>query len=120
MHEEDQPLIFTPLVRRPGVPIPDWLFGPAGVAGLPAPLHTPQGVNVAVSGSLAALLVWHLLAYWQLVAASLILGTTWVFDHPFFILLNFAVGGTWPGAPDATTVFPQTMVIDYVRVYSWQ
>jgi holo-[acyl-carrier protein] synthase len=48
MHEEDQPLIFTPLVRRPGVPIPDWLFGPAGVAGLPAPLHAPQGVNVAV------------------------------------------------------------------------
>lgn len=48
MQEEDQPLIFTPLVRRPGVPIPDWLFGPAGVAGLPAPLHTPQGVNVAV------------------------------------------------------------------------
>jgi holo-[acyl-carrier protein] synthase len=45
---EDQPLLFTPLVRRPGVAIPDWLFGPAGVAGLPAPLHPPQGVNVAV------------------------------------------------------------------------
>lgn len=41
-------MIFTPLVRQPGVAIPDWLFGPAGVAGLPAPLHTPQGVNIAV------------------------------------------------------------------------
>ncbi len=44
-------------------------------------------------------------------------GGTWVFDHPFFIILNIAVGGDWPGAPDATTVFPQTMQVDYVRVY---
>lgn len=48
MNEEDQPLLFTPLVRKPGEAIPDWLFGPRGVAGLPAPLHVPQGVNVAV------------------------------------------------------------------------
>jgi beta-glucanase (GH16 family) len=41
----------------------------------------------------------------------------WVFDHPFFLILNVAVGGQWPGYPDATTVFPQTMLIDYVRVY---
>src|SRR5579885_3499962 len=46
--DDDTPLIFTPLVRRPDVPIPDWLFGPAGIAGLPAPLRTPEGVNVAV------------------------------------------------------------------------
>lgn len=42
---------------------------------------------------------------------------TWVFDHPFFIILNVAVGGTWPGYPDETTVFPQKMLVDYVRVY---
>lgn len=41
----------------------------------------------------------------------------WVFDHPFFILLNVAVGGNWPGSPDHTTTFPQTMLVDYVRVY---
>lgn len=41
----------------------------------------------------------------------------WVFDHPFFIIMNVAVGGSWPGAPDATTVFPQRMLVDYVRVY---
>ncbi len=40
------------------------------------------------------------------------------FDQHFYILLNVAVGGNWPGAPDATTVFPVTMEIDYVRVYS--
>jgi beta-glucanase (GH16 family) len=41
----------------------------------------------------------------------------WVFDHPFFIILNNAVGGDWPGAPDGTTVLPQRLMIDYVRVY---
>lgn len=41
----------------------------------------------------------------------------WVFDHPFFIILNVAVGGGWPGSPDSTTSFPQTMLVDYVRVY---
>lgn len=46
--DNDQPLLFTPLVHRPGEPFPNWLFGPAGVAGLPAALHLPQGVNVAV------------------------------------------------------------------------
>jgi beta-glucanase (GH16 family) len=43
-------------------------------------------------------------------------GNAWVYDHPFFILLNLAVGGGWPGNPDSTTVFPQTMTVDYVRV----
>jgi beta-glucanase (GH16 family) len=44
-------------------------------------------------------------------------GASWVFDHPFFIILNVAVGGGWPGNPDGTTVFPQQMLVDYVRVY---
>lgn len=39
------------------------------------------------------------------------------FDQPFFFILNLAVGGDWPGNPDATTVFPQRMIVDYVRVY---
>jgi beta-glucanase (GH16 family) len=45
-------------------------------------------------------------------------GNRWVFDHPFFILLNLAVGGDFPGDPDDSTVFPQRMLVDYVRVYS--
>ena len=44
-------------------------------------------------------------------------GKGWVYDHPFFMILNLAVGGNWGGAPDATTNFPQEMLIDYVRVY---
>ena len=49
--------------------------------------------------------------------ARLPAGMKWIFDHPFFIILNVAVGGDWPGPPDSTTVFPQTMLVDYVRVY---
>ena len=49
--------------------------------------------------------------------SSLPAGRTWVYDHPFSILLNLAVGGTFLGNPDGTTVFPQTMIVDYVRVY---
>lgn len=43
-------------------------------------------------------------------------GNPWVFDKPFFIVLNLAVGGNWPGAPDGSTQFPQQMKVDYVRV----
>lgn len=43
-------------------------------------------------------------------------GKEWVFDHDFFLILNLAVGGYWPGDPDETTVFPQELVVDYVRV----
>lgn len=39
------------------------------------------------------------------------------FQNKFFIILNLAVGGNWPGNPNSTTVFPQTMLVDYVRVY---
>ena len=44
-------------------------------------------------------------------------GGRWVFDHRFFLILSVAVGGDWPGPPDDTTEFPQTMLVDYVRVY---
>ena len=38
------------------------------------------------------------------------------FHEPFFFIMNVAVGGLWPGYPDATTTFPQFMAVDYVRV----
>ncbi len=45
-------------------------------------------------------------------------GQQWVFDHPFHIIFNVAVGGPWAGNPDSSTEFPQSMLVDYVRVYS--
>jgi beta-glucanase (GH16 family) len=41
----------------------------------------------------------------------------WVFDHPMFLILNVAVGGNWPGNPTGSSVFPQRMYVDYIRVY---
>jgi len=41
----------------------------------------------------------------------------WPFDQNFHVVLNIAVGGTWPGNPDESTVFPQTMEVEYVRIY---
>jgi beta-glucanase (GH16 family) len=49
--------------------------------------------------------------------AGLPRGGVWAFDRPLFILLNVAVGGQWPGNPDPTTMLPQTMKVDWVRVY---
>ena len=41
----------------------------------------------------------------------------WVFNQPFYIILNLAVGGSFPGKPNEETIFPQTMTVDYVKVY---
>jgi beta-glucanase (GH16 family) len=58
--------------------------------------------------------------YFRLTPASLPRGTQWVFNAPFFLLLNLAIGGpkTFLGTPDANAPFPpQDMLVDYVRVY---
>jgi len=54
--------------------------------------------------------------YFQTVTANDVPGE-WVFSHPFYIILTVAVGGSFVGPPDATTTFPQTMLVDWVRVY---
>jgi beta-glucanase (GH16 family) len=61
-------------------------------------------------------------SYEKQTPATIPSGTQWVFNAPFFFLLNVAVGGptTFLGPPDASTVFPQTMLVDYVRVYALQ
>jgi len=68
---------------------------------------TPAGITWSVDG----------VPYSTVTPDDLPGGARWVFDHPFFVILNVAVGGNWPGYPDATTRFPQEMVVDYVRVY---
>ncbi|TXD51931.1 MULTISPECIES: family 16 glycosylhydrolase [unclassified Polaribacter] len=56
--------------------------------------------------------------YNQITPADLPEGAEWVFnDNQFYIILNLAVGGTFVGAPNDETVFPQTMLVDYVKVY---
>ena len=55
--------------------------------------------------------------YGAIAAADLPAGSRWVFDHPFYLVLNVAIGGRWAGSPDASTTFPQPLRVDYVRVY---
>jgi beta-glucanase (GH16 family) len=45
-------------------------------------------------------------------------GDRWALNHPFYLLLDLAVGGDWPGSPNASTPFPARMLVDWVRVYS--
>ena len=67
----------------------------------------PEAIRFYVDGNLYATRTSH----------DLPENATWVYNHRFFVILNLAVGGGWPGNPDKTTQFPQTMLVDYVRVY---
>jgi len=99
--------------------------GYSGAAGPGAPYVLPGGAPFAEDFHIFAIewepsaVRWYVDGnlYETRTPADLPAGTRWVFDHPFFIIMNVAVGGSWPGAPDATTVFPQRMLVDYVRVY---
>jgi beta-glucanase (GH16 family) len=66
----------------------------------------PQSISFFVDG----------VSYKTVTPASLPSGASWVFDNPFFLILNVAVSGNFPGSPDTTTTFPQEMIVDYVRV----
>lgn len=90
--------------------------------------HVSYGGHIAVDSSNAYHLysiVWNPLAiqwfldgnkYWEGNISDNI-NSTEEFHLPFFIILNMAIGGSWPGNPDGTTHFPDTMYVDYVRVY---
>ena len=67
---------------------------------------TPSGVTFLVDGH----------AYETVVRSDVTSPDRWALDQPMFILLNLAVGGSWPGSPNARTPFPARMVVDWVRV----
>ena len=99
--------------------------GYSGGSGIGAPFTLPGGMPFADDFHVFAIewepaaIRWYVdgALYQTRTPADLPAGQRWAFDHPFFLLLNVAVGGSWPGNPDATTVFPQAMLVDYVRVY---
>jgi beta-glucanase (GH16 family) len=65
-------------------------------------------------------IVWYIdgIQYFQATPNDAFLqGKPWVYNHPFFLLLNMAVGGNFGGAVGADTTFPQAMTVDYVRLY---
>ena len=105
------------------------LHGPgySGGGGLSGTYTLPGGAKLSDAFHVFAVewttnqIKWYMdnVQYFTLTPANLPGGSTWVFNAPQFILLNLAVGGNWPGNPDATTVFPQQMLVDYVRVYNY-
>jgi beta-glucanase (GH16 family) len=69
---------------------------------------TPDQIVFSVDGK----------SYFTITPTQIPSGDNWVYDHPFGILLNLAVGGNFVGSPNSSTVFPQTLLVDYVRVYA--
>ncbi|MET9223522.1 family 16 glycosylhydrolase [Streptomyces sp. NPDC003300] len=113
--------------REPGT-VHGTIHGPgySGAAGIGSPYTLPGGAAFAddfhtfgVDWSPSAI-TWTVDGtVYQTRTPSDAGGNTWVFDHPFFLILNLAVGGDWPGSPDGSTSFPQTMTVDYVRASQW-
>ena len=101
--------------------------GYSGGNGIGGPYSLPGGAAFADDFHLYAVewttnqIKWFVdgQQYFMVTPANLPKGTTWVFTRPQFLLLNVAVGGSWPGNPKATTTFPQRMTVDYVRVYDY-
>ena len=111
-----EPLIVHGTIHGPGY---------SGASGITSSFNSPNGKRFADQFHVYAVewepneIRWYVdnNLYKTTTPANLPNGTKWVYDHPFFMLLNVAVGGGWPGSPDASTVFPQSMLVDYVRVY---
>ena len=112
--------------KEPGM-VHGTIHGPgySGANGIGAPFELPAGQRFANDFHLFAV-EWEPKAirfyvddhlYQTRTPANLSKGANWAYKHPFFVLLNVAVGGEWPGNPDASSTFPQTMLVDYVRVF---
>lgn len=117
-------------------PVPDWVAGTlhmTGASGASGPTahYSAAAASFSASDWHAYGMIWKkgLVQYYvdtpsnvyaTFNAAALPAGAVWPFDsgQARFILLNLAVGGSWPGSPDNSTVFPAEMLVDYVRVYA--
>jgi beta-glucanase (GH16 family) len=102
------------------------LHGPDGSADGYAIQHSATSATALASGFHTYGISWSTntitwlldgTPYATVTSADLAPGQTWVFNQPFHLLLNLAVGGSWGGSPTAATQFPATLLVDWVRVY---
>ena len=113
----------------PGI-VKSTIHGPgySGGEGLGKDFKLPDGADVTTPHTYGA--IWSPFmvqfyvddpknVFFVLTARDIPAGKQWVYNHPFFLVLNLAVGGTdsWPGPPNSTTASPARMVVDYVRAY---
>jgi len=113
--------------REPGI-VHGTVHGPgySGGSGIGGPFSLPGGAPFADDFHVYAVewtpkqIKWFVddRQFFAFAPSNMPAGATWAFDRPQFILLNVAVGGNWPAYPDASTVLPQRMLVDYVRVYA--
>ncbi|UZN03914.1 ricin-type beta-trefoil lectin domain protein [Cellulomonas sp. S1-8] len=97
--------------------------GYSGGGGITGSAMHPQGWSFADTFHTFAVdrkpgeITWYVdgVQYHRVTRAS-VGSNAWVFDKPFFLILNVAVGGQWPGYPDGSTTFPQSMKVDWIRV----
>jgi beta-glucanase (GH16 family) len=105
--------------------------GYSGANGIGANFTFPNGGRVDDAGYHTYGLIWSVnkLQFYRddytkpfltLTPANIPSGTQWVYNQPFFILLNLAVGGNFPGNPTSSTPNPAIVLVDYVRVYQLQ
>ncbi|MFP4847063.1 family 16 glycosylhydrolase [Winogradskyella sp. PE311] len=78
----------------------------------------PDYINYYVDGDLYQSITPETVAEEAVIDGDPVNAGEWVFNRPFFMIINIAVGGNLPGAPNAETEFPQRMFVDYVRVYN--
>lgn len=98
--------------------------GYSGANGISGTYQHPQGWSFADTWHTFAIdwkpgeITWFVdgQQYHRVTRAS-VGGNQWVFDQKFFLILNLAVGGDWPGYPDGSTQFPQQMFVDYIHVF---
>jgi beta-glucanase (GH16 family) len=98
--------------------------GYSGAGGISGTYQHPQGWSFADTWHTFSIdwkpgeITWYVdgQQYHRVTRAS-VGSNPWVFDQKFFLILNVAVGGDWPGYPDASTQFPQQMFVDYIRVF---
>lgn len=99
--------------------------GHSGAYSVGGPSTLPRGAALAKDYHNFAVecepnrITWYLdgNAYFTVTPSNLPKNSPWIFNKPKFLILNLAIGGKWPGNPDATTRFPQRMIVEYVRVY---
>lgn len=111
--------------KEPGT-VHGTIHGPGYASlGIGGPVTLPAGEAVADDFHIFAVecepnrITWFMdgRQYFTLTPKNLPEQGVWVFNQAKFLMLNLAVGGIWPGNPDATSTFPQRMLVDYVRVY---
>lgn len=93
-----------------------WMLGTARLS-MPAPRSTGISMGIRSAGSRTGSAGISTRRFTTVTPASLH-GLPWVFDHDLYLLINVAVGGRPSQDPDRSTVLPQAMLIDYIRVYT--